>query len=40
MFVIVFFFIDYFEDFFVYDEFLILFFNDNGWFVEIIFWYS
>ena len=31
---------DHLEDFFVYDELLIPFFNDNGWSVETISWHS
>ncbi|MEC7133908.1 MAG: hypothetical protein VXW99_10835, partial [Pseudomonadota bacterium] len=31
---------DHLEDFFVYDELLIPFFNNNGWSVETISWHS
>ena len=31
---------DHLEDFFVYDELLIPFFNDNGWSVETKSWHS
>ena len=31
---------DHLEDYFVYDELLIPFFNDNGWSVETISWHS